>query len=84
VFLFRAIWSSTQLWKVVLYSYLLTVSIEVSELYHAPWIDNIRRTFLGKMLLGWGFLWSDLLCYACGIVIAWGIATIADHFSSTK
>lgn len=82
VFLFRAIWPTTILWKVVLYSYLLTVAIEVSELYHAPWLDRIRSTFLGKMLLGWGFLWSDLVCYLIGIIFAWLIATLVDKQSS--
>lgn len=41
--------------------------IEFSQLYHAPWIDAIRNTRLGGLILGFGFLWSDLLCYAAGI-----------------
>ncbi|HZS06168.1 MAG TPA: DUF2809 domain-containing protein [Blastocatellia bacterium] len=41
--------------------------IEVSQLYHAPWIDAIRRTRIGGLVLGYGFLWSDLACYAVGV-----------------
>lgn len=41
--------------------------IELSQLYHANWIDNIRETTLGGLVLGYGFLWSDLLAYAIGI-----------------
>jgi hypothetical protein len=41
--------------------------IEVSQLYHAPWIEDIRGTRLGGLILGFGFLWSDLLCYAVGV-----------------
>lgn len=41
--------------------------IEFSQLYHANWIDNIRETTLGGLVLGYGFLWSDLLAYAIGI-----------------
>jgi len=41
--------------------------IELSQLYHANWIDNIRETTLGGLILGYGFLWSDLLAYAIGI-----------------
>ena len=41
--------------------------IEVSQLYHANWIDNIRKTTLGGLVLGYGFLWSDLIAYAIGI-----------------
>lgn len=43
--------------------------IELSQLYHAPWIDAIRRSTLGALLLGWGFLWSDLACYAVGVAV---------------
>ena len=82
VFLFRAIWSKTALWKLVLYTYLFTVAIEISQLYHAPWIDRLRSSFLGKMLLGSGFLWSDLACYLTGVVFAWLVATFVDKYSS--
>lgn len=41
--------------------------IEMSQLYHAPWIDSIRSTTLGGLVLGYGFLWSDLLAYTIGI-----------------
>ncbi len=43
------------------------VAIELSQLYHAPWIDSIRHTTLGGLILGFGFLWSDLACYAVGV-----------------
>ncbi len=46
---------------------LASVLVEVSQLYHSPWIDSIRRTTPGALLLGHGFLWSDLLCYAVGV-----------------
>ena len=41
-----------------------SVAVEISQLYHAPWIDSIRQTTLGGLILGFGFLWSDLACYA--------------------
>ena len=44
-----------------------SVAIELSQLYHAPWIDSIRQTTLGGLILGFGFLWSDLACYAAGV-----------------
>ena len=46
----------------LLFSYL----IEISQLYHAPWIDALREYRLGGLILGFGFLWSDLLCYTLG------------------
>jgi hypothetical protein len=41
--------------------------VEISQIYHAPWIDSIRQTTLGGLVLGFGFLWTDLVCYSVGI-----------------
>ena len=42
-------------------------AVEFSQLYQAEWINMIRQTKIGGLILGYGFLWSDLLCYAAGI-----------------
>ena len=42
-------------------------SIEISQLYHASWIDALRANSLGGLILGFGFLWSDLVCYTVGV-----------------
>lgn len=46
---------------------LFSYSIEVSQLYHATWIDAIRSTRLGGLGLGFGFLWSDIISYTAGV-----------------
>ena len=50
----------------------LAFLVEISQLYHAPWIDSIRDTTLGGLVLGFGFLWIDLVCYTAGIIIGVG------------
>lgn len=55
--------------RVAVISILFTFIIETSQLYHAQWIDAIRRTLIGGLVLGYGFLWSDLICYTIGILI---------------
>ncbi len=50
-------------------------TIEISQLYHAPWIDGIRANKLGGLILGFGFKYSDLVCYAVGIAFG----TVADR-----
>lgn len=57
-------WSSGAL---ALTALLFSCSIEVSQLYHAPWIDSLRATRLGGLVLGYSFVWSDLICYSVGI-----------------
>jgi len=52
---------------IALIAMIFSVAIELSQLYHAPWIDSIRHTTMGGLILGFGFLWSDLACYALGV-----------------
>ena len=54
---------------IISWAIIFSYSIEISQLYHAPWIDSIRNTTLGALVLGFGFLWSDLFCYTVGIII---------------
>jgi hypothetical protein len=53
--------------RVALVAMSFSILIEVSQLYHAPWIDLIRRTTLGGMIIGFDFDGTDLLCYAVGV-----------------
>ncbi|HDR8183942.1 TPA: DUF2809 domain-containing protein [Bacillus thuringiensis] len=55
--------------KVAFISFLFCYGIELSQLYHAEWIDSIRATTLGGLVLGFGFLWSDLVAYTIGVGI---------------
>jgi hypothetical protein len=48
---------------------LVSYGVEFSQLYQAPWLNQIRDTRLGGLLLGHGFLWSDLVCYTVGIAL---------------
>ena len=57
-------------WKLATVSLFIAFTVEASQLYRAPWIDDLRSIRLVALVLGSGFLWSDLLCYATGIVIA--------------
>ncbi len=55
--------------------------IELSQLYQADWINAIRSTTLGALVLGHGFLWSDLLAYTIGVSFGYLItyASINNH-----
>jgi hypothetical protein len=43
--------------------------VEFSQLYHAPWIDAVRATIPGRLVLGNTFNWPDLPAYVVGIVL---------------
>jgi hypothetical protein len=44
--------------------------VEASQLLHTPWLDAVRRTRLGHLVLGSGFDPRDLLAYAGGVLMA--------------
>jgi hypothetical protein len=60
-------------WRRGLLALGISLAVEVSQLFHPPWLDALRRTRLGGLLLGFGFLWSDLACYAAGVALALAI-----------
>lgn len=45
-------------------------AIEFSQIYHAPWIDALRATLPGRLILGSTFNWPDLPAYLLGIVLS--------------
>lgn len=45
------------------------VAIELSQLYRAPWIDAVRETTPGRLVLGQGFHAFDLVCYVIGVAL---------------
>ena len=51
-------------------------AVEFSQMLTPDWLVKIRSTFLGHMLLGQGFLWSDLLAYTIGIAVVYGLTAL--------
>jgi hypothetical protein len=66
---------------IVIGSLLFCYGIEFSQLYKAMWIDSLRHTLFGRLVLGDTFLWSDLLCYTVGIGIGVGVDLWVSRFA---
>ena len=49
--------------------------VEFSQLLKTDWLIGIRNNRFGKLVLGQGFLWSDLIAYTIGT-----IATMTSEF----
>lgn len=45
-------------------------AVELSQLYHSPSIDALRRTTVGQLTLGSGFDPRDLVAYSVGVLFA--------------
>ena len=55
--------------RVAIAAMVVSYAVELSQLYHASWIDSIRDTRIGGLVLGYGFLWSDIACYTVGVAL---------------
>ena len=66
-FSLRFLMPSWPLFRIAVFALVLSYTVEISQLYHAPWIDSLRHTRIGGLVLGFGFLWSDLACYTVGV-----------------
>lgn len=69
---FGFLFSKSLIKNIALSSLLFSFAIEISQLYQSDWINIIRDTTLGALILGHGFLFSDLVCYTTGILIGVG------------
>lgn len=74
---FGILFPKTNTLTIGIYSLLFAFGIELSQLYQAPWIQDIRSNKWGGLILGHGFLWSDLLAYSMGIAL---LAFLDDRF----
>ena len=54
-------------WRVAASALAISFAVEFSQLYQAPWINAIRGTTLGHLVLGSTFNAPDLLAYAIGV-----------------
>jgi hypothetical protein len=48
-------------------------AIEASQAWHPAWLDALRAHRAVALVLGRGFVWSDLACYAVGVAAAAGV-----------
>lgn len=67
---FRFLFVRKRLFTAILFSFLFSFGIEFSQLYQADWINQLRGTVVGALVLGKGFLTVDLFRYTTGIVLA--------------
>lgn len=54
-------------WKLAVFSLVISFGVEFIQLINMPWLDSLRATLIGKLMLGSGFLWIDLIRYFAGV-----------------
>ena len=53
--------------RLAVFALLISYTVEFSQLWQASWLVKLRSTLPGKLLLGQGFLYTDLIAYTLGI-----------------
>lgn len=71
-------------WKLATTGFTASALVEVSQLWHPAWLDALRRTRPGALLLGWGFQAADLLAYALGAGAAWLLIRAAYTWAARR
>lgn len=76
------------IWRIILHKKKLTIIaivslissylVEFSQLITWSFLVEFRKTFIGHIMLGQGFLWIDLLAYTIGIICIFGIFKIFE------
>ncbi|MBC7807956.1 MAG: DUF2809 domain-containing protein [Akkermansiaceae bacterium] len=67
------VWTRATTAQVAVAALTFAYLIEISQLFHPAWLDAIRHTRLGGLVLGFGFLWSDIACYTVGVAVGVGV-----------
>jgi hypothetical protein len=66
-FVFALTLRNMSTFKVSIAALLFAYAIEISQLFHPPWLDSLRSIKIFALVLGYGFLWSDIAAYTLGI-----------------
>jgi hypothetical protein len=76
-FIMRFLLIDTNARSVALLSFSICCAVEISQIYQDDWINEIRQTLPGRLILGQGFLWSDLIAYGAGVIVGYLIEVTA-------
>lgn len=52
-------------------AFLVSAAVECAQLLTWSWLQELRRSTVGALLLGQGFQWADFLAYGIGAAGAW-------------
>ncbi|MEZ0255649.1 MAG: DUF2809 domain-containing protein [Chthoniobacter sp.] len=63
------IWPRATTVHLSLWAFAIACVDEFSQLYQAPWINAIRHTTIGHLVLGSVFSWVDIGAYAIGVLL---------------
>ncbi len=70
--------------QIPLWVFIITCILEFLQLWHPPVLQQIRATFVGRLLLGSTFSWWDFPHYVIGCILGWLWLRQLDKKSNAK
>ena len=68
-----------------LWVFVYNTAIEFTQLSEHPFLEAVRPTLFGRLVIGEYFSWDDIICYLAGCFTGWLlIYFIQNKFSSSK
>jgi hypothetical protein len=64
-----------EFWRLAVVAAAVAALVEFSQLIHLGWLDQLRRTTVGALLLGQTFAWWDIAAYWAGVAAACAAAS---------
>lgn len=71
LFFFAIFYRKTAIDNIAILVFTCTCAIETAQLWSHPWLQTIRSSLLGRLLLGTTFSWWDFPHYLIGSVCGW-------------
>jgi hypothetical protein len=61
-------------WKIAIVVLIATCAIEFLQLWQPAWLQALRRTLPGRLVLGTTFSWADFPPYVVGTLCGWRLS----------
>lgn len=65
--------------RTAVFALAVSFAVEFQQLWRDPWIDSIRRTLPGRLLLGSAFAWEDFGAYLAGAALVLAVERVLRH-----
>ena len=70
-FVFYFLFPRYSIKNIAIWVFAITSILEVAQLWHPAFLEYLRSFYLGRVLLGTTFVWSDFVYYALGALLAY-------------
>jgi len=64
--------------------FLATCGVEFSQAVHVEWLERLRATLVGRLILGTTFRWGDFPPYGMGAMLGWLLVRVREKGRVTQ